>query len=405
MTRPNYDELFSDRSKQMKASEIRELLKLTHRPNIISFAGGLPNPLSFPTKELGGIANELGQSDGEKVFQYGTTEGVPRLRELIAGRLNQHCDMGLTPDDILITSGSQQGLYLLGKVFTNNKDSIIVGAPTYLGALQAFRTFRPTFHSIELDDDGMPPDKLEVVLKTLKKEGKKPKFIYLVPTFQNPAGVTIPLERRKEILELAEEYATLIAEDDPYGELRFDGDPVPPFKSLDKNGRVIYLGTFSKVMAPGFRLAFSIGPPEIIHRFVIAKQGVDLCTNTFTQHIAAEFVSRGLLDPQVKRIRELYGRKRDVMLKALKDFAIDGMEWTRPRGGMFLWVKVPKCIDTEVMFKKAVENGVAYVHGAAFYHDRSVKNAMRLNFSHATDDKIVEGIERLCNVIRAEMKS
>ncbi len=395
---------FSEIAKALKASEIRELLKLTQQPDIISFAGGLPNPKSFPVNIIGEIVNDLLENEGAKMLQYGSTEGVNSFRDALAERaVNVYGFKNVSRENVLILSGSQQGLYLLAKIFINPGDVVIIEAPTYIGILTAFQSYKPSYVEIEMDDYGMDTTLLEEKLKKLKAEGVKPKMIYTIPTFQNPAGVTMSLERRKHLMEIASEYDLLVVEDDPYGELRFSGEALPHLKALDTEDRVVYLGTFSKIMAPGFRLAYMIAPEEIIRKCVLAKQGIDLCTNTFGQYIAREFVRKGYLDKHIPTIIELYKEKRDIMLDALDEHFPENVRWTKPDGGMFLWVTLPDKVDAEKMFPKAIEKKVAYVIGSAFYPKRDHKNTMRLNFTYPTNEQIKEGVKRLANVIRAEL--
>ncbi len=396
-----YDEEFSQIAKALKASEIRELLKLTQQPEIISFAGGLPNPESFPVDDIREIVDYLLREKGAKILQYGSTEGVNTFRDTLASMMEKRYGVkGIGRENILITAGSQQALYLLAKIFIDPGDYVVIEAPTYIGILTAFQSYQPNYVEIEMDNDGMQTHLLEEKLKNMHKEGKKPKLIYVIPTFQNPAGVTMSLERRKHLLELAEEYDILVVEDNPYGELRYSGEPLPPLKAMDSDHRVIYLGTFSKIMAPGFRLAWMIAHKDIIRKAVLAKQGIDLCTNTFGQYIANEYIEKGYLDRHIPKIISLYKRKRDLMLDMMDEHFPDYVDWTKPDGGMFLWVTLPKEMDAEKMFQKAIENKVAYVIGSAFYPKRNHKNTLRLNFTYSTDEQIKEGIKRLAKVIK-----
>ena len=396
-----YDDEFSDIAKALKASEIRELLKLTQQPEIISFAGGLPNPESFPVGDIKEIVSALLQTEGARILQYGSTEGVNEFRDTLAKMMDERYNVkGIKRENILITAGSQQALYLLAKIFVNPGDKVVIEAPTYIGILTAFQSYRPDYVAVEMDDEGMNTEILEDELRKMKSDGKKPKLIYVIPTFQNPAGVTMSLERRKHLLELAEEYDILVVEDDPYGELRYSGEPLPTLKSLDNNSHVIYLGTFSKILAPGFRLAWMIAHEDIIKKAVLAKQGIDLCTNTFGQYIANEYILKGYLDRHIPEIKALYKRKRDLMLRMMDEYFPNEVKWTKPDGGMFLWVTLPDNMDAEKMFKKAIENRVAYVIGSAFYPHRDHKNTFRLNFTYSSDEQIEEGIKRLGKVIR-----
>lgn len=396
-----YDEEFSEIAKALKASEIRELLKLTQQPEIISFAGGLPNPESFPVNDIKEIVSNLLQNEGAKILQYGSTEGVNEFRDTLAKMMDERYNVkGIKRGNILITAGSQEALYLLAKIFVNPGDKVVIEAPTYIGILTAFQSYKPDYVEVEMDDNGMDTEILEEKLKELKREGKKPKLIYVIPTFQNPTGVTMSLERRKHLLELAEEYDTLVVEDNPYGELRYSGESLPSLKSMDKNHYVIHLGTFSKILAPGFRLAWMIAHEEIIKKAVLAKQGIDLCTNTFGQYIANEYISKGYLERHIPEVIALYKRKRDLMLRMMDEYFPDYVKWTKPDGGMFLWVTLPDNMDAEKMFPKAIENKVAYVIGSAFYPKRDHKNTFRLNFTYSSDEQIEEGIKRLAKVIK-----
>ncbi len=390
-------QLYSARAKAIKASEIRELLKLTEKPDIISFAGGLPNPKTFPTQEVEEATNRVFRDHSERAFQYSTTEGITELREGIAEHLGRD-GMDVHPDDVMITNGSQQGLDLLGRVMLDPGDTVVTSNPTYLGALQAFNFFQAKYAASNTDKDGIIPEHLDEVLTGLKKQGTHPKFLYAVPTFQNPTGTVIPESRRRKILDLAHEHDLLIVEDDPYGKLRFEGDHVPTFYSLDKNeGRVLYFGTFSKILVPGFRLAWSVGPTELIRKMVISKQSVDLCTNAFTQFIAADMLQTGVIDTHLPKIIDLYRGKRDLMLGAMdKHFPKEGVTWTKSQGGLFTWAEMPDGVNCVDMLQESVKRNVAYVPGKPFYPDADKGfNTMRLNFSHPTDDNIRVGVERL----------
>ena len=397
-----FSHLYSKNAREMKASEIRELLKLTENPNIISFAGGLPDPKAFPLDKIKEIVNRLLDEKGGQILQYGTTEGVTELRKAIADRMNKK-GMDITYKNVLITAGSQQALDLISKTFLDPGDMIIVGAPTYLGGTNAFKSYNADMEGVPLDEDGIDPELLAAKLHMLQMHGKHPEILYLIPSFQNPAGVTITEERRREILEVAREYDMIVIEDSPYSELRYSGENVPSMKSMDTDGRVIYLGTFSKILAPGFRVAWCIAEKDLLNKLTIVKQAADLCTNTLGQHIASEYVTRGYLDEHVEKIKALYIGKRDKMLVAMDKYFPPEAKWTKPDGGMFIWVTLPEYIDTKEMFPRAIENNVAYVNGAAFFADHSGKNTMRLNFTYATDEQIDIGIKRLADTIKQEI--
>ncbi|MEM5782323.1 MAG: PLP-dependent aminotransferase family protein, partial [Candidatus Aenigmatarchaeota archaeon] len=343
---------YAERTKFMKASEIRELLKLTEDPEIISFGGGMPSPKSFPIKFVEKITRKVLKKHGEQALQYGPTEGITSLRETLIKRMKKTRKIKCNLKQIIITTGSQQALDLTSKIFINPGDYIVVECPTYIGALTAFNAYQPNYIPISMDENGMKTDELEEKIKANKD--KTIKFIYTIPTFQNPAGVSLSLERRKHLLEIAEKYNILILEDEAYSELNYSGKNYPSLKSMDKNDLVIYTHTFSKVLSPGFRLGWIVGNEEIIRKIAIAKQGADLCTNMFVQFIAEEYIKSGLIDKQIPKIREMYKRKRDIMLRSLEKYFPKGSSWTKPDGGMFIWAKLPEKINTKEMFEDAV---------------------------------------------------
>jgi len=398
-----WDYRYAQRTQRMGSSVIRELLKYTEQPDLISFAGGLPAPDVFPVDEFADACQRVLRDLGAQALQYGTTEGYIPLREMIA-RHSARYGIDITPDNILITSGSQQALDLLGKIFINRGDRILVEAPTYLGALQAWNAYGAEYVSVPMDEDGMMADALEEALRT------GPKFIYVLPNFQNPTGVTLSLERRHKLIELADRYGVPIIEDDPYGQLRYEGDHLPSVVVLDGqyrdncqnvyHGNVIYLSTFSKILAPGVRLTWVIAPPEVIRKLVLAKQGADLHTSTFNQMVAYEVSHGGFLDRHIHLIRRIYKERRDVMLAAMDAYFPPGVDWTQPKGGLFLWGILPETINTNELIKVAVERKVAFVPGTPFYPNGGGKNTMRLNFSNASSENILEGIARLSRVIQ-----
>ena len=396
-----WEHRYAQRIQRMGSSAIRELLKLTQIPGLISFAGGLPAPEVFPVDEFKDACDVVLSEVGPQSLQYSTTEGYLPLRELIA---RHSCRYGIQVDrdNIQITSGSQQALDLLGKLFINSGDRILVEAPTYLGALQAWNAYGPEYVTVPSDENGMQTDALENALRT------GPKFIYVLPNFQNPTGATLKLERRMQLIELADQYGVPIIEDDPYGQLRYEGDHLPPVVVLDDqyqrngnqnyHGNVIYLSTFSKTLAPGIRLAWIVAPQEVISKIVQGKQGADLHTSTFSQMVAYEVARGGFLDEHVRKIRKIYGERRDVMLQSMEAHFPEGVRWTRPMGGMFLWVTLPEGLDATKLFDQAVKLKVAYVPGAPFFPNGGGENTMRLNFSNATPEMIQEGIARLGSV-------
>jgi len=386
----------------MKRSEIRELLKVTRQPNIISFAGGYPDPETFPVKELEDISCQLLREKGAIALQYGPTEGEGLLREEIAKWMSRE-KSSIGHQNILITAGSQQGLDIISKIFLDPNDIVIVELPSYIGGLQAFNAYRAKMIGVPHDDKGMKMGFLEKTLSKLAKRNRKPKFIYVVPDFQNPSGVTMSLKRRQALLEMAYRYEIPILEDSPYRDLRYLGESVPAIYSLDTQDQVIVLGTFSKLLCPGLRMAWIMAPAEWMDRMVVAKQSMDLCSPTYTQLLVAEYLRRGLLPRQIEKIRHLYGRKLKVMLKALEKHMPKGVKWSQPKGGLFLWIELPKKISATDLFPKAIRNKVAYVVGSAFHCDGKGHNTMRINFSYPSEEQIVEGVQRLAQMLREHM--
>ena len=401
---------YAQRTQRMTSSVVRELLKITARPDIISFAGGLPAPELFPIEEFRAAADTVLKTHGPQSLQYSLTEGYPALRELIVRRMARY-GIVVTIDNVLITTGSQQALDLIGKVLINPGDKILTEEPTYLGAIQAFTMYGAEYVTVPIDDDGLQTDRLEEALRS------GPKFIYALPNFQNPAGTTLPLARRTELVALANRYGVPIIEDDPYGQLRYEGEHIKPLVVLDAeshhcqnnghySGNVIYLSTFSKTLAPGLRLGWVVAPKDVLSMMVQAKQGTDLHSSTFDQMVAYEVARDGFIDRHLLRIRDVYRRRRDVMLAALArafpDPAI-GVRWTRPQGGLFLWVTVPDGIDAGELLLEAVEERVAFVPGTAFHPYGGGRHSMRLNFSNAGEAQIEEGIGRLARAIERRL--
>lgn len=383
------------------SSVIRDLFKYTNKPGLISFAGGMPDPSFFPAKDIIEITKDILTNNKAQVLQYGYTEGEPAFKEELRKLLKENEGIDVTNEELMITSASQQGLDIAGRTFIDEGDTIVVSKPTYLGALQAFKAYGANMVGVESDDNGMLDMDLEKKLAQIKAAGKICKFIYLVPDFQNPSGLTIPTERRKKILEIAKKYGTIILEDSPYRKIRFEGEHQATFYSLDKGeGNVITMFTFSKTFVPGFRLGYIIGGKEIIRRFSVQKQAMDLCTSAFAQLVTAGFLKRGLIGPHVKQVVQVYAKKRDAMVKALEKYMPKGVKWTYPHGGLFLWVILPEHMDTVKMFPSAIENNVAYVVGNAFFPDGSGHNTMRLNFSYASFDEIDAGIKRLADTVK-----
>jgi 2-aminoadipate transaminase len=386
----------------MKRSAIREILKLLQKPGMISFAGGLPSPETFPVDDLKDIAVEVLEKDGEAALQYGTTEGDPMLRKLLAER-HKRDGLNITTENLIITTGSQQALDLIARIFIDQDDYILCGLPSYLGGINAFQTYGARMKGIPLDEYGMKPDEIEEAIITLKELGRRVKFIYIIPDFQNPAGVTVPEGRRIEIIEIAEKHNILIVEDSPYREIRFEGETQRMMYSLDKYGRVITLCTFSKIFAPGFRVGWVIGNPLILDKIVMAKQTADLCTSSFVQMVLARYIEKGLLEKNLPKTIALYRARRDHMLDCFKKFMPKQVKWTEPHGGLFLFVTLPKGLDAGNILKKAIDNNVAFVDGATFFCNDSGHNTMRINFSYSTKEEIEKGVERLAKVIATEI--
>src|SRR5512146_2671757 len=398
---------YAHRTQKMGSSVIRELLKFTEQPDIISFAGGLPAPEVFPLKEFQEACNVVLAEHPTQALQYGPTEGHRPLREMIARHASRYM-VEVTPDNILITSGSQQALDFIGRLFINRGDYIVVESPTYLGALQAWNAYGAQYIPVRADENGMVVDELEAALRI------GPKFIYVLPNFQNPSGSTLSLERRKQLVVLADKYGVPIVEDDPYGQLRYDGDHIPSVVSLDSeyrgpngghySGNVIYLSTFSKLLAPGLRLAWVIAPEQVIRKLVMTKQAADLHTATFNQYVAYEVGKGGFLDEHVKVIRATYKERRDVMFEMMEEVFPQGVTWSKPKGGMFLWGILPEEMDAAEVLKRAIEKKVAFVPGEAFHPNGGGKNTMRLNFSYCAPDTIREGITRLATTLKETVK-
>lgn len=400
----DYSKIFSDVKNRAKGSVIRELLKLTHNPELISFAGGMPDPHKFPADKIKEIYCSILDNNATKALQYGETEGVKTLKEEWIKNLKTVEGLDIKMEQMLITSASQQALDMVGKAFVNPGDKVLVTNPTYLGALQAFGVYGADMEGFDSDDNGAIPEALESKLEEFKKKGVLCKFVYLVPDFQNPTGTTIPQERRVKILEILKKYNVLLIEDSPYREIRFEGKAPDTFLKLDKGeGNVLTLFTMSKTFVPGLRLGAIVGPEELIKFMVTLKQSMDLCTPPINQMVAGEYMKQGLLANHIKGIIELYKKKRDLMLETLEKEMPKGVTWTKPEGGLFLWVTLPKHMDTVAMFPKAIEKNVAYVIGSAFYYDGSVKNDMRLNFSYASEDEIKKGVKRLAEAIKESM--
>jgi 2-aminoadipate transaminase len=400
---------YAQRAKQAQSSAIRELLKFTQNPEIISFAGGLPAPDVFPNERFRAACDRVLEKQSAQALQYGATEGYTPLREMIARHTSRY-GVKAKLDNVLITSGSQQALDLIGKLMINPGDRVLVEAPTYLGALQAFSAYGAEYVSVPSDNDGLRTDLLEGPLRS------GPKFMYVLPNFQNPGGTTLAEGRRHELVLLADRFGIPIIEDDPYGQLRYEGEHLTPLMVLDREnlrrddgysiGNVIYLSTFSKTLAPGLRLGWIVAPPEVISKLVQLKQGMDLHTSTFVQMVGYEVARDNFLDEHIKLIRRVYGERRDVMLQALDENFPSEVTWTRPQGGLFLWVSLPEGMDCQHLFEAAIRENVAFVPGDSFYasngHADEGRRHFRLNFSNAKPEQIREGVRRLGVAIKKQ---
>jgi 2-aminoadipate transaminase len=393
---------FAARTLGLKPSAIREILKVTAAPDVISFAGGLPAPELFPVAPTARAAAEMLAEDGAAALQYSVTEGHPALRAWICAHLAETVGLRATPDQVLITNGSQQGLDLLAKVLVDPGDTVVVENPAYLGALQAFRAYEAQVIGVPADDEGMRPDELRRVLAS---SARPPKFLYLIANFQNPTGTSISAQRRAALVALAAEFGVPVIEDDPYGRLRYTGTAQPALGALPGAADWVYLGTSSKIMAPGLRVAWLVAPDRGLYdKLVAAKQAADLHTSIFTQQLVWRYVRQpGVLDAHIGQLCTAYRSRRDVMLDALARHLPDGCTWTRPEGGMFLWVRLPESFDTLELLRAAAARKVAFVPGESFWVGTPVRHTLRLNFSHATEARIGEGVHRLGEIIKAAM--
>lgn len=395
-----FDKYYSKKARNMESSKIREISKIiSERTDIISLAGGMPSPNSFPIEVVSELSDDLLEENGAEALQYGTTTGVKKLRNKIAERLNRNFDTSVSGGNVLVTSGAQQALYLIGKVFIQRDDQILVEAPTYASILQILKEIDADVRDINLKEDGYSVEELQSYLES----GGNPGLAYFVPTFQNPSGITTSREKREKLIEFATEHDFLIVEDDPYHQLRYSENSVPPIFSLDDQSRTIYVGTISKLLAPGLRVGWIVAREEFIDKLQLAKQPVDLCTNVFSQHLTYRYLEKGIVDRQIGKIIDLYRAKRDQMLESLEEFLPNSVEWTTPEGGMFIWLTLPDIIDTDEMFQGALDKGVAYVPGSIFYGTKPRKNTLRLNFTFVEKEQIEEGVKKLGELIRENL--
>ena len=384
------------RMSEVKASEIREILKVTENPKVISFAGGLPAPELFPIQEIETANRLVLEEDGRKALQYATTEGYPPLREWIADRMNQRLGTAFDGDNILITHGSQQALDLSGKVFLDEGDFVLCESPTYLAAISAFRAYGCRFSEVPTDGDGMIPSELETQLRAHPDA----KLIYVIPDFQNPTGRTWTLPRRRQLAEISARYGIAVIEDNPYGELRFEGEFLPSVKSFDTAGNVLCTGTFSKIFCPGYRIGWIAGEKDIIRKYVLVKQGVDLQCNTLAQMEIAKYLALYDIDQHIDKIRETYRRRRDLAVETMGKTFPPGVTFTKPEGGLFSWVELPRSINARDVLVKCLERDVAFVPGGSFFPNGGKENTFRINFSNMPEDKIVEGLTRIGEILR-----
>ncbi|HAF95925.1 MAG: hypothetical protein A2021_06180 [Elusimicrobia bacterium GWF2_52_66] len=395
--------------RRTKASVIRELLKLTNKPGVISFAGGLPDPQHFPYDFVAESVKGIMAKKGRVALQYGPTDGLPELKEEFIKFLKKHEGVTAKPENLIVTTASQQALDLVGRLFIDASDPVLVEMPSYMGGLQVFKSYGADFVGVKLEDDGVSVEMLEEKLNWLKNQGEHYKFVYLVPDFQNPSGVTLSGEKRKIVIKLSEKYNVAVIEDSPYRQIRFEGKAPDMLYRLDQDTRktdnIISLFTFSKTFAPGLRLGVVLAHPQIIKKMEILKQSLDLCTSSLNQLIAADFLRSGFFEKHIEVIKKTYKLKKDAMVGALEKYMPDGVTWTKPEGGLFLWVRLPDNMSADDMFQEALKENVAYVIGSAFHCDGSGKNTMRLNFSYPTVDEIEEGIKRLANTVKKCMVS
>jgi 2-aminoadipate transaminase len=398
-----YAGLFAARTGVMRSSAMRDLMAITARPEVISLAGGLPDTSTFPPKSFAAQMTRIAQESAAEALQYGPTEGFEETKDCILEVMGAE-GMLVDPDDVIVTTGGQQAIDLVAKTLVDPGDVVICEAPTYPGAVPVFCSYQADTIQIECDDDGMRIDLLEERLGQLGAEGRRPKFIYTVPTFQNPAGVTMSLERRRRLVELARTHELLLVEDSPYGLLRFGGEPLPPLYQLDGGDFVIYIGTFSKILSPGIRLGWAVAPPPVLEKIVLGKQATDLCTSTLTQYFVREYFGEGQWRSYIEDLVELYRARRDTMLAALAAHFPAEATWTEPEGGLFIWATLPPYIDTSDLLAKALRADVAFVPGEAAYVDGRGQHSMRLNFSGVEGTEITEGVRRIGKVISEQVE-
>ncbi|HEY8866178.1 MAG TPA: PLP-dependent aminotransferase family protein [Solirubrobacteraceae bacterium] len=398
-----YAALFATRTKVMKSSAMRDLMAITERPDVISLAGGLPDTSTFPPESYAALMSEVAGKSCARALQYGPTEGLEVLKRCATAVMAEEGIEGIDPDDVLVTTGGQQVIDLVCKTLIDPGDVIVAEAPTYPGAVPAFCAYEADVVQIAMDGDGMRVDELEETLDRLEGEGRRPKFIYTIPNFQNPAGVTLSLPRRERLVRIGAERELLILEDNPYGLLRYEGDAVPTLRSLDGGEFVIYLGTFSKILSPGIRLGWTVAPRPVLAKMSIGKQAADLCSSSMTQLFVAAYFEQGRWQRYVRSLADIYRRRRDTMLDALAEHLPPEAEWTRPEGGLFVWATLPDYIDTTDLLARALTESVAFVPGRAAFVDGRGGSSMRLNFSGVDEAAIREGVRRIGKVVREQV--
>jgi 2-aminoadipate transaminase len=397
-----YAGLFASRTRVMKSSAMRDLMAVTARPEVISLAGGLPDTSSFPPETFAAVTTRIAAESCAKALQYGPTEGLEETKLCIAEVMAAE-DMPVDTGEVIVTTGGQQVIDLVAKTLIDPGDVVVAEAPTYPGAVPVFSSYQADVVQIDMDADGMRVDLLEETLERLDRDGRRPKFVYTVPSFQNPAGVTMSLPRRKRLVEVASERELLVLEDNPYGLLRYEGTPNPTLRSLDGGVYVMYLGTFSKILSPGIRLGWVVAPPPVLEKINLGKQAADLCTSTLSQLMVQAYFEQSRWRDYVDSLTEIYRSRRDTMLDALAEFLPDQAEWTRPGGGLFIWATLPDFIDTTDLLARALRDNVAFVPGAAAYLDGRGHSSMRLNFSAPDEDAIREGVRRIGKVVKEQV--
>ena len=397
-----YAGLFARRTQVMRSSAMRDLMAITARPEVISLAGGLPDTSTFPSDSFAAQMTRIAHESSAEALQYGPTEGFEETKACILEVMGAE-GMAPDPDDLIVTTGGQQAIDLIAKTLVDPGDPVICEAPTYPGAVPTFCSYEADVHQVSTDEDGMRIDELEGLLTALADAGRRPKFIYSVPSFQNPAGVTMSGERRQRLVELAREHEVLVCEDNPYGLLRFEGEPEPTLYSLDGGDYVLYLGTLSKILSPGIRIGWVVAPPPVLEKIGLGKQAADLCTSTLAQYFVREYFAEGRWREYIGDLIEIYRDRRDAMLDALESHFPQEAEWSRPEGGLFLWATLPDYIDTTDLLAKALRENVAFVPGRAAYVDGRGGSSMRLNFSASGEDELREGIRRIGGVISEQV--